>query len=140
MNAHDVFEILAREHADMLVAFVRSAVRDAALVDDIFQDTLLTAWRRLADYDKSRPFGPWLRGIAGNLILAALRQRKKVIWLSNEQVLAHLDNRCEQLSKAPGDTLEEKLELLRDCVQTLPELYRQVIEVRLEADEASSES
>jgi RNA polymerase sigma-70 factor len=140
MNAQAVFEILVREHADMLTAFIRSTVRDVALVDDVFQETLLTAWRRLDDYDKTRPFGPWLRGIAGNLILAALRQRRKVVWLSDEQMLAHLDDRCEQLAKAPGDTLDEKLELLRNCVQSLPEQYREVIEVRMQEDEDSNES
>lgn len=140
MNAQAVFEILVREHAELLTAFIRSTVRDAALADDIFQDTLLTAWRRLDDYDRSRPFGPWLRGIAANLILVALRQRKKVVWLTDEQVLTHLDDRCEQLAKAPGDTLDEKLDLLRDCVQTLPEPYREAIKMRMQAEEDSNES
>lgn len=139
MNAPAVFEILVREHADMLTAFIRSTVRDASTADDVFQDTLLTAWRRLDDYDKSRPFGPWLRGIASNLILAALRQRNKVVWLTDEQMLTHLDNRCEQLAKTSGDTLDEKLELLRDCAKNLPEPYREVIQVRMQVDDDSNE-
>jgi len=140
MNAYDVFEILVREHTSMLMTFIRSSVRDASLGDDVFQETLLTAWKRLDDYDKSRPFGPWLRGIAGNVILAVQRQHRKVVWLSDEQVLAHLDNRCEQLSHAPGDTLDEKLDLLRDCIETLPGSYRDAIQARLKVDDDSTES
>jgi len=140
MDAHDVFEILMREHADLLMAFIRATIRDAALADDIFQETLLTAWRRLPDYDKSRPFGPWLRGIAGNVVLASHRQQKRATVLCDREVLEALNQRCEWFAKSsPADTLEEKLEALRECVRSLPDPYRQVIESRLVADEESSE-
>ncbi len=33
MQAKDIFEILMREHADMLLVFLRSMVRDPAAVD-----------------------------------------------------------------------------------------------------------
>ena len=36
-EAKDVFEILMREHADMLLAFLRASVRDPHTVEDIFQ-------------------------------------------------------------------------------------------------------
>jgi len=140
MNAHDIFEILVREHASLLTAFIRSTVRDAALADDIFQETLLTAWRRLGEYDKSRPFGPWLRGIASNLILAAFRQRRKVISICDAELLDHLDRPLHQISRAHGDTLEEKLDLLRHCVEALPESYREVIQARLQVDDDTTES
>ena len=135
MNAHDVFEILVREHTSMLTAFIRSLIRDRSLSDDVFQETLLTAWKRLDDFDKSRPFGPWLRGIAANVILAAARQQRKVVWLSDEEVLVHLNQRCEQLHQAPGDSFDEKLELLRGCVDGLPTPYREAVEARLNADD-----
>lgn len=141
MDAHDVFEILVRDHADLLMAFIRATIRDAALADDIFQETLLTAWRRLPDYDKSRPFGPWLRGIAGNVILTVHRQSKRTTVLCDGELLDHLNQRCEWLAQnRQTDTLEEKLDALRDCVQTLPGPYRQAIESRLMAEDESSES
>jgi RNA polymerase sigma-70 factor len=138
MDAHAVFEILIREHADLLMAYIRTVVRDSALADDVFQETLLTAWRRLPDYDKSRPFGPWLRGIAGNVVLNTYREHRKVIPICDEELLEHLDARCELLAKrGHGDTTDEKLEALRDCVQTLPEPYRTVIEQRMQAEHGS---
>ena len=40
-DAQKLFEILVRENSDMLAAYLRAAVRDAATADDIFQETLL---------------------------------------------------------------------------------------------------
>jgi len=69
-SSKKLFEILIRENADMLMTMIRAITHDQTLADDIFQETMLTAWRRLDDYDQSLPFGPWLRGIARRLILA----------------------------------------------------------------------
>lgn len=141
MDARDVFEILIREHADLLMAFIRATIRDTALADDIFQETLLTAWRRLPDYDKSRPFGPWLRGIAGNVVLSAHRQNKRAAVLCDGELLEHLNQRCEWFAKSSNaDTLEEKLDALRECVGSLPDPYREAIESRLVSVDESSES
>ena len=73
MDSKLVFEILVRENAEMLLAFLRSAVRDTHAVDDLFQESMLTAWRRLSEFDRTRSFGPWLRGIAAKLTLAYYR-------------------------------------------------------------------
>jgi len=37
---------------------------DQTAADDIWQETMLVAWRRFDDDDTTRPFGAWLRGIA----------------------------------------------------------------------------
>ena len=50
---------------------------------------MLTAWRRLGDYDHTRPFGPWLRGIATRL------------------VLRHRDRRFEDVSSHAGAVFEK---------------------------------
>lgn len=130
MDAKGLFEILVRENADMLTAYVRSVVRDSGLVDDIFQETMLTAWRRLADYDKTRPFGPWLRGIAARVMLAQRRKRARGFVLCEAEILEHLEARYEALHRQTGDTLDAKLDGLRDCIERLPDRYRDVIRLR----------
>ena len=74
MDIKSVFEILIRENTDMLLAYLRSAVRDEHAIDDLYQEIFLTAWKRLEDYDRQRPFGPWLRGIASRVVLAYYRK------------------------------------------------------------------
>jgi RNA polymerase sigma-70 factor (ECF subfamily) len=130
MSPHDLFEILVREHAEMLMIYLRSVVRDAGLVDDLFQETMLTAWRRLDDYDKSLPFGPWLRGIAGKLILAQRRKSARGFLVCDAEVLMYLEAQHQALQRQPGDILDEKLDTLRDCLQQLPDRYRECIRLR----------
>lgn len=130
MDAKSLFEILVREHADMLMVYLRSVVRDAAAVDDLFQETLLTAWRTIDRFDRERPFGPWLRGIAGKLVLAWLRKTCAQPRLCDEDVLAQIDERLSQTQRLSGDTLDDKLAALRDCLRDLPDQYREAVELR----------
>lgn len=134
MDARDLFEILVRENADMLIAYIRSGVRDNASADDIFQETMLTAWRRLDVYDKDRPFGPWLRGIAARLLLAHHRKAVQSVALCDEETLDYLSQRFAALNRQPGDTFDEKLDALRDCVGKLPEPYRETVKLRYGED------
>ena len=53
--------------------------RDA---EDAAQDTLERAWRKLATYDGSGPFGAWLQRIATNVCLDGLRARRTRIGLA----------------------------------------------------------
>jgi RNA polymerase sigma-70 factor (ECF subfamily) len=130
MDAKQLFEILVRENADMLIAYIRSTARDDAMADDIFQETMLTAWRRLDDYDKDRPFGPWLRGIAARILLAHHRKSARDFAVCDEETLDYLSQRFETLHQQPGDAFDDKLDALRDCVEKLPEPYREPIQLR----------
>lgn len=130
MGPKDLFEILVREHAETLMVFLRAAVRDRAVVEDLFQETLLVAWKNLDRFDKSRPFGPWLRGIAGKLVLAHYRRSARRPLLCEPEILEQLDQRCQGLERQAGDTLEEKLEVLRKCLELLPEPYRETVRLR----------
>ncbi|MGE3167163.1 MAG: RNA polymerase sigma factor [Planctomycetota bacterium] len=129
-DAKDLFEILMREHADMLLAFLRSSIRDPHAVDDIFQETMVVAWRRLDDFDRTRSFGKWIRGIAGKLVLAHFRKLGNRPALLDETTLDWLDSRFARVQSAPGDTLDDKLAVLRDCIASLPDEMRSTIEAR----------
>jgi RNA polymerase sigma-70 factor len=124
-----LFEILVRENADSLTAFLRAAVEDRSAADDLFQEALLVAWRRIGDYDRTRPFGAWLRGIAKYLVLAHYRKTAREVPFSSERVLDYLDRRMVQIDRQPGDTLDEKIAALRECIDRLAPPYRQPIEL-----------
>ncbi|MCA9286606.1 MAG: sigma-70 family RNA polymerase sigma factor [Phycisphaerales bacterium] len=128
-SAQEVFEILVREHADMLTAFLRSLVYDSAAVDDLFQETMLTAWRRLPDYDRERPFGPWLRGIASNMVLQHRRRSRTKLLSCEPAVLEALDRRFGTLELVPADSFRARAERLRTCMERLPQKLREVVEL-----------
>lgn len=123
-TGRDVFEILARENADMLVGYLRSLVEPHA-VDDLFQDTLLTAWRRLSEFDRSRSFGPWLRGIARNLVLKHRTRGRDVVSV-DAGVLDALEDRFAQVARR-AETFRASVDRLWDCVRRLPEKLRTAI-------------
>lgn len=128
VDSKDLFEVLVREHADMLTAYLRSVLGDSPDVDDVFQETLVVAWRRLDDFDRARPFGPWLRGIARNLAAAHCRMaaRRRCTPVVLDQIEARLD----QVAALHGDTWQEKLAHLSDCVERLPEQHHAPLTLR----------
>ena len=124
-DAKKLFEALVREHADMLTVYLRSALGHVTDVDDLFQETMVVAWKRLDDFDQTRPFGPWLRGIARKLLLA--HRRKEIPYCCTDVILDRLEFRLAQLSRRHGDTWNDKLDILRGCVQGLPDRYCAVV-------------
>lgn len=126
----EIFEILMRENADMLLAYLRASVRDNHVVEEIFQETMVVAWRRMPEFDRTRSFGKWLRGIARRLILAHFRKEGKEPVSVDEHSLDWMDRKFAQIQSRSGDTLREKLSLLRECVDSLSEENRRTIEAR----------
>jgi RNA polymerase sigma factor (sigma-70 family) len=72
-------------------------------------------------------------------MLAWRRQRARGAALCEEEILEHLSARCDAVARQPGDTWDQKLDGLRDCVANLPEHYREVIQLRY-AEDATPES
>lgn len=129
-KARTAFEILARENSRMLRVYLRSLVRDEGAIDDLFQESMIVAWKRLDDCDHERPFGPWLRGIAAKLVLAHYRKQKQQPIAMHECVLSVVDRHFEHISLLAGDTWDDKVTALRECVDSLPEHQKRVISGR----------
>ncbi len=114
----------------MLLAYLNGVVDDRAAVDDLFQETLVVAWKRLDECDLSRPFGPWLRGIAGRLVMAFHRKKRTAPLVLDDVVLAHIERQFEAISSATADTWDEKVAALGDCIDALPRGHQAAIRGR----------
>jgi RNA polymerase sigma-70 factor (ECF subfamily) len=131
-TARELFEVLVREHGDALLASIR-ANAGAANADDIFQDTVLVAWRRLADYDRTRPFGPWLRGIA-RLVALDYHARGRRVQLADPATFDFVERRLAAFERFRGEGAEpamgfrERLAALEDCLSRLPAMYSTVVQ------------
>src|SRR5438093_11027111 len=73
----EVFLALMSQHRSEMKAFVWSVVWDRALGEDILQEAALVLWKQFADYDPTRPFGAWARGVTAKLVLQGLARRKR---------------------------------------------------------------
>ena len=71
------FDALVRIHQSRLRGFLRRLARgDAALADDLAQETFLEAWRKIAQFRGSGSFTGWLARIGWSRFLMEARKRK----------------------------------------------------------------
>jgi RNA polymerase sigma-70 factor (TIGR02960 family) len=70
------FAALVGPHQRTVFRHCYRMLGSGADAEDATQDTLERAWRRLATYDGSGPFGAWLQRIATNICLDGLRARR----------------------------------------------------------------
>lgn len=129
MKAEDLFDILVRQHAEMLTAYLRSFAFDDSIVDDAFQETILTAWRRLSEFDRTKPFGPWLRGIARNHVLSIARGKRRYAAHVAELLQRRIDAQVERIDGHAGDTFGERMAALRECLSQLQPDAREALDL-----------
>lgn len=133
VEPRDLFEILMREHIDSVRAFLLSSVRDSVAVEDLVQETFLTAWKILGRYDRQLPFGPWVRGIAAKLVLNHRRKLgRNRVHFCDEELLTRIDEGVTAVQKLPGDTFDEKVDALRSCLERLTGPQRDSIRLHYE--------
>lgn len=128
IDSHEEFLRLFLEHQADLRAFVGSMLRSQAARDDVVQETALVLWREFARYDRSRSFGAWARGIAGNKVLQRLTQENRSgLSLPPEALPAIL---------AAYDRTDEpqnpRRAALQNCLRDLPEKSRSLLALRYE--------
>ncbi len=129
MRAEGLFDILIRQHADMLSAFIHSVAFDRSGVDDIFQETIITAWQRIDTFDTNRPFGPWLRGIARNHILSSARKNRRYRTHLDQLLQQRIDVQFDRVDQSAGDTFADRMSELRNCIAHLSDDAREAIDL-----------
>lgn len=128
----DALAHLYDEHVDGLYAFVFYRVGgDAALAEDVVQETFTQALRRQADYEPSRgSLATWLSTLSRNVIRDHLRAHRRGdelagAWQQIDQSLGQIFAALAQ-SPLPGEVLQrnETRDLVNMAIANLPETYR----------------
>lgn len=134
---NNTFDAVVREHQAGLRAWIRALGAQDAWVDDIAQEAFLIAHRRRAEFRDGAEVGPWLRGIARNLVLNERRKdarRSRLLHASLADVLAA---ETEDGAPAPGD-VPVLVAAMNECVAKLPERSRELLRRRYAGDENAS--
>ena len=114
------FEELVRAFHRPLAAYLAGRGADPGDVDDLCQDTFLTAYRKLSTFDAERPFWAWLKGIAFNLFRNYIRKSRP-----SGTVLDDLaDREAERLAGL------DVLGALESCIEALDGNSRRLIQGR----------
>tara|TARA_R110002096_G_scaffold249804_2_gene442196 strand:+ start:618 stop:1160 length:543 start_codon:yes stop_codon:yes gene_type:complete len=137
LSTRELFVEQVREHHASLRGFVRALGVDPLWVDDVAQEAFIVAYNRLDEFDRERDFGPWLRGIARNLVINERRKnarRKRIISDNLTDVLVSTSSVAEEEEQELGDSGLAKLKALKECLATLPEKSLQMMKSRYEDD------
>lgn len=121
--------------------FLLSVSPPGAPVDDLVQETYLTAYTRLADFDPSGEgtFLSWICGIGRNLLRRELRSRAREAHARDalgrreardERSPWAEAGRWEETIETPAKLVSERAARLRRCLQRLPAGQRELVSLR----------
>lgn len=121
---------LYRRYAKAMFNAALRITGDYAEAEDVLQESFLSAFRELPSYKGDSSFGAWLKRIVVNKSINCLRQRRLALVPLAEQHETHADA-APPLD--PDDEAEQhyRTDVLRRCIQELPDGYRVVLSLYL---------
>jgi RNA polymerase sigma-70 factor (ECF subfamily) len=133
----EAFGLLVRRYQQELYGYLRRYLNDAALAEDVFQNTFLQLYQKADQYQADRPVRPWLYTIATHQAIDALRRAGRRPTVSLDQ-LREVDPKGESQSlldvmeAAGGDPFEhleeaERRDRVRQSLAELPEHLRSTV-------------
>ena len=94
---------------------------------ELFQELSYRLWTHFEQYDRSREFLPWARGVARNLVLEHYRRKKR-----SRSMSEHTLDQIAALSEDLDDEATERRNALRLCIQKLAQNDRDLLHLRYE--------
>lgn len=127
MNEATIVRALLAERSKLL-AYIWLIVRDAALVEDVYQEVAVLTIEKRSELRDEFALPTWLRRTARFQALAALRDRSRErLQPLTEEVLDELDAYWSTQDEVSDD---QRTQFLADCVQKLSPYAREVIAMR----------
>jgi RNA polymerase sigma-70 factor (ECF subfamily) len=133
----EAFGSLVRRYEREMYGYLRRYLGDSDLAEDVFQNTFLQLYTKISQYEPGRPVRPWLYTIATHQAIDALRRqgRRQILSLDQhreEKADGEVNNLAALLeTRTPGPIEqaqgEERRQIVRACVDRLPEFMRQVV-------------
>lgn len=111
-----------------LLGYLRVLTRDDGLAEDAFQDTMLVVMRKLEEFDTTRDFHAWVRGIGRHVCqrVLAKRQARPV----SPTLLAALEAAYEERTTEDDGAEAANLTYLLRCLEKLGPAHRQLVQLR----------
>lgn len=125
------FEAIIQKYQRGVFAYLKSRLLAASDAEDLTQEVFLRFYQARARFDTSSLIRPWLLGIARNLLkehLRKLKQRKEVTWT---ELCLELD---DIVLRPPGETNEDALTQLPQCIGELGQSAREALQLRYSAN------
>ena len=121
------FEPLVDLHLDHVRGFIALRLTVPHLVNELAHETFVFAYRNIHDFAAGTAFRAWLRAIAMNLVRAELQRYRRE--QTNQVALARAQLLEQELDQTPAAETPE-IEHLRECVQDLPRVMKELLTLR----------
>jgi RNA polymerase sigma-70 factor, ECF subfamily len=135
------FEVLLMRHKDRLFRFINSKVKDAALANDLFQDTFVKIINtmKLGNYNEEGKFLPWAQRIAHNLVIDYFRKKNKVRIISecnsfDEEYSIFYKIASDEKNYLQTQSYNELETQMVNLISYLPDPQKEMIEMRIFQD------
>ncbi|MGM8216119.1 sigma-70 family RNA polymerase sigma factor [Bacillaceae bacterium W0354] len=123
MSNEEVLEWVMNEYGEELKRYIYTYVKNHATTDDLFQDVMITIYKKLHTFQGKSSLKTWVYSITANKCKDYLRSPANRLILWKDQLLNHADHRTPE-SRALLD--EEKVELINSILK-LPIKDREVL-------------
>jgi RNA polymerase sigma factor (sigma-70 family) len=133
------FDAIVREHYTKVFGYCVRTLRDRELAEEVTQVVFEQAYRGFDRFEGRASVIGWLRGIAHNRCIDAVRARRRAAGLIDQ------DDQVVTAFADPGpDPLEhldhaQQLAALEDCLQRLPDETRATVLLRYRTEETFDE-
>jgi RNA polymerase sigma-70 factor (ECF subfamily) len=134
-DAH-LFHELIRPYERRVYAMALSFLRNEADAEDVAQEAFLKAFRGLASFRGDAKFGTWLVSITLNEARSRIRRRDAIKMESLDEPEDDQGHSSPALlrdwKEIPSEALERKevRSLLQKAITSLPQIYREVFQLR----------
>jgi RNA polymerase sigma-70 factor (ECF subfamily) len=134
----DAFEACVRTHCGRMLAVASRILANEEDARDALQDAFLVAFQQIGRFEGRSSLGTWLHRIVVNAALQRLRKRHRRAERSIEDLLPHFGDGEHQLDppvpwKGTSESIlhqKESRDLVRRCIDQLPEMYRIILVLR----------
>ncbi|PCJ52115.1 MAG: hypothetical protein COA79_24570 [Planctomycetota bacterium] len=96
------------------------------MIIDLSQETFLMAFKSIEKFNDENPFGPWIRGIARNLVYQYYAVEKKQSLFKRTAIEKHLLEK-EPVEESINQLTKFRQEYLNTCLSELPEKSAELI-------------
>jgi RNA polymerase sigma-70 factor (ECF subfamily) len=107
------FETIFETYRPAISRYLTGMVRDAALAEDLCQDTFVSAYKAVPNLHDEAQLAPWLYRIATNKAISALRRKRLIAWVPFDLYLHDRSGRRDIADDvAAGDAVARALDRL----------------------------
>ena len=132
---------LIEQNQRWLTAYFLASTGDRNAADDLVQEVFHQALTSQHHYDRDKPFGAWLRGIARHLLFRHYRNAKRRMIPLGDKVVERLEAVAAEAEhrQIDPDWQPARLSALKDCLGELTERVRAMLTLKYQEELASKD-